>query len=144
MTDVLAARLEHLATSECWGAVAAAPLGRIASADSAGVEVVPVRHAVVGHRILLRTEAGGRLARLVDGREVVFQVDGWDEHGAWTVTLRGTARVTAEASDLRLASRIGLESWEPSDDQVLVVVKPFSVTGRRVVRGALRSPVWSW
>jgi hypothetical protein len=144
MTDVLAARIEHLAVPECWGAVVGAPLGRIAAADAAGVELVPVRHVVDGHRLLLRAPAGGRLARLVDDREVVFEVDGWDEHGAWTVAVHGTARVTDAEADLRRASRLGLESWEPADEEVLVVIHPASVSGRRVVRGALRSPIWSW
>ena len=124
--------------------MAGAPLGRIAAADALGVELVPVRHVADGHRLLLRVPAGGRLARLLDDREVVFEVGGWDEHGAWTVAVHGTARITDAAADLQGAARLGLESWEPAEEEVLVVVAPASVHGRRVARGAQRSPVWSW
>src|SRR3954453_7034973 len=94
MLDVLETRstdLEHLSVVECWAVLADSPLGRIATVGREGVELLPVNHAVDRHRIVVRTEAGGWLHDAADGRELVFESDGSDEHTAWGAVAAGWA-----------------------------------------------------
>jgi nitroimidazol reductase NimA-like FMN-containing flavoprotein (pyridoxamine 5'-phosphate oxidase superfamily) len=147
MSDVLEAgstRLEHLSPIECWSLAADCPLGRIAAAGPEGIELLPVNHAVDRHRIVVRTEADGRLHRSADGRELVFEVDGWDEHSAWSVVVRGTARVLELAEEVRRASQLGIQAWAPIESDVFVELEPTAVTGRRIARHRRGEAPWYW
>jgi hypothetical protein len=147
MTDVLEAgstRLEHLSHIECWSLVVDSPLGRIAAAGPGGIELRPVNHAVDRHRIVLRAEADGGLHRAADGRELVFEVDGWDEHSAWSVVVRGTGRVLERADEVRHASALGIQAWAPMELDVFVELEPTAVTGRRIARHRRGEAPWYW
>jgi nitroimidazol reductase NimA-like FMN-containing flavoprotein (pyridoxamine 5'-phosphate oxidase superfamily) len=146
MTDVVearSARLEHLSTVECWAILADSPLGRVAAVGPEGLELLPVNHAADRHRIVLRTEADGWLADTADGREVLFEVDGWDEHSAWSVVVRGTARLLERPDEIARAATLGMEAWAPIEADVFVELEPVAVAGRRISRHR-RSAPWYW
>lgn len=146
MSDVVEARsgrLERLSPVECWALLADSPLGRVAAAGPEGLELLPVNHAVDAHRIVLRTEAGGWLADTTGGREVLFEVDGWDEHSAWSVVVRATARLLERPDEVERASTLGIEAWAPFESDVFVELEPVAVTGRRIARHR-RSAPWYW
>lgn len=145
MSDVLearSARLEHLSPIECWAILADSPLGRVAAAGPEGLELLPVNHAVDRHRIVLRTEVDGWLADAADGREVLFEVDGWDEHSAWSV-VRSTARPLELPEEVERAATLGIEAWAPIESDVFLELTPTAVTGRRISRHR-RSAPWYW
>jgi len=147
MTDVLTAgitRLEHLGEIECWSLVADSPLGRVAAPRQSGIELLPVNHAVDRHRLVLRTEAGGWLHQAADGRELVFEVDGWDEHSAWSVVVRGAARVLDRPDEVHRAAGLGIQAWAPIESDVFLELTPTAVTGRRVVRHHRDEAPWYW
>ena len=147
MTDVLISgptRLEHLSPIECWSLLADSPLGRIAAEGSEGIELLPVNHAVDRHRIVLRTEADGRLHQAADGRELVFEADGWDEHSAWSVVVRGTARPLEQTDEVRRAATLGIQAWAPVESDVFLELEPTAVTGRRIVRRHRGEAPWYW
>lgn len=147
MTDVAearSARLEHLGEVECWSLLADSPLGRIAAPGPQGIELLPVNHAVDGHRLVVRTEADGRLHQAADGRELVFEADGWDEHSAWSVVVRGTARPLELAEEVRRAAGLGIQAWAPIESDVFVELDPASVTGRRIARRHRGEAPWYW
>jgi nitroimidazol reductase NimA-like FMN-containing flavoprotein (pyridoxamine 5'-phosphate oxidase superfamily) len=147
MTDVLetrSTRLEHLSAVECWAVLADSPLGRIAAAGPKGIELLPVNHAVDRHRVVIRTEADSWLHEAADGREVVFESDGWDEHSAWSVVVRGTARALELADEVRHAAALGIQAWAPIEFDVFVELEPTSVTGRRIARHRRGEAPWYW
>jgi uncharacterized protein len=147
MTNLLEAgstRLEHLSPIECWALLADSPLGRIAAAGPEGIELLPVNYAADRHRILLRTEADGRLHAAADGRELVFEVDGWDAHSAWSVVVRGTARTLELPDQVRRAATLGIQAWAPIESDVFVELEPTVVTGRRIARHRRGEAPWYW
>jgi nitroimidazol reductase NimA-like FMN-containing flavoprotein (pyridoxamine 5'-phosphate oxidase superfamily) len=147
VTDVLDARstrIEHLSAIECWSILAGSPLGRVATVGPEGIELLPVNHAVDRHRIVLRTEADGWLHDAADGRELVFEVDGWDEHSAWSVVVRGTARPLELADEVHRASRLGIQAWAPIESDVFLELEPAGVTGRRIARRHRGEAPWYW
>jgi nitroimidazol reductase NimA-like FMN-containing flavoprotein (pyridoxamine 5'-phosphate oxidase superfamily) len=147
MTDVTEAsftRLEHLGEIECWSLVADSQVGRVAAARRGAIHLLPVCHAVDRHRIVLRTEADGWLHQAADGRELVFEVDGWDEHSAWNVVVRGPARPLDRPEEMRRAAGLGIQAWAPIESDVFVELTPTAVTGRRVVRHHRDEAPWYW
>jgi nitroimidazol reductase NimA-like FMN-containing flavoprotein (pyridoxamine 5'-phosphate oxidase superfamily) len=147
MTDVLetrTARLEHLSMVESWALLADSPLGRVATAGPEGIELLPVNHAVDRHRIVMRTEVDSRLHAAADGRELVFETDGWDAHGSWSVVVRGTARVLERVDEVRHAASLGIQAWAPIETDVFVELEPAAITGRRIARHRRGEALWYW
>jgi nitroimidazol reductase NimA-like FMN-containing flavoprotein (pyridoxamine 5'-phosphate oxidase superfamily) len=141
--EARSARLEHLDQVECWALLADSPVGRVASIGPEGLELLPVNHAVDRHRVVLRTEEDGWLAETADGREVLFEVDGFDDHSAWSVVVRSTARLLELPEDVERAATLGIEAWAPIEDDAFVELTPHAITGRRIGRHT-RSAPWYW
>ena len=144
VTEARATRLEHLGEIECWSLVADSPLGRVAAPRAGAIELLPVNHAVDRHRLVLRTEAGGWLHRAADGRELVFEVDGGDEHGAGSVVVRGPARPRDDPDEVCRAAGLGIRAWAPIESDVFLELPPTAVTGRRIVRHHRDEAPWYW
>jgi uncharacterized protein len=76
----------------------------------------------------------------------VFEVDGWTEHEAWSVVVRGPLQPVEDGDRIRNADAVGLDPW-PGRDQpasVLLEVMPLEVQGRRFGRRAQPGMLWSW
>jgi len=144
VTEARATRLEHLGEIECWSILADSPLGRLATSRGDRIELLPVNHAVDRHRLVLRTEAGGWLHRSADGRELVFEVDGWDEHSAWSVVVHGTGRPLELPEEVGRAAGLGIQAWAPIESDLFVELEPTSVTGRRIARHHRGEAPWYW
>lgn len=126
--------LEVLDTEECWTLIGDTPVGRVAFVDAGEPVVLPVNHALVGHRIVFRTIRGALLHEALMDRPVAFEVDDFDSgtRSGWSVLVRGQARVADDAEDL---DRLGLEAWADAverEDWVVIVAE--EITGRRIVR----------
>jgi nitroimidazol reductase NimA-like FMN-containing flavoprotein (pyridoxamine 5'-phosphate oxidase superfamily) len=127
--------LEVLDVAECWERLAATPVGRVAFVERGEPTILPVNHAVVGHRIVFRTARGSLLHEALMREPVAFQVDGYDTatRTGWSVLARGVADLAADPDAL---ADLGLRPWADAvdrDDWVEVTVE--EVSGRRVVHG---------
>lgn len=125
--------LEVLDVAECWERLAAAPVGRVAFVEGGEPMILPVNHAVVGHRIVFRTARGSLLHEALMREPVAFQVDGYDAAArtGWSVVARGVAGLAADHDSL---AELDLRPWADAidrDDWVEVVVE--EISGRRVV-----------
>ena len=49
---------------------------------------------------------------------------------AWSVVLRGTARVLDNSADIAAAESLGLKSWVPTLKDFYVEIEPVSLSGR--------------
>lgn len=125
--------LEVLDAASCWALAAAAPVGRIAFVEGGEPVVLPVNHAVVGHRIVFRTFRGSLLHEALLREPVAFQVDGFDPatRSGWSVLVRGVADLVDDLADL---GDLDLQPWADSvarDDWVQIRAE--EVSGRRIV-----------
>lgn len=125
--------LEVIGIDECWQLVAGTPVGRVAFVDGGEPMVLPVNHAVVGHRVVFRTFRGSLLHEALMSEPVAFQVDDFDpeERTGWSVVVRGIAEVADDTDEL---DALGLEPWADSvarDDWVQIRAE--EVTGRRIL-----------
>lgn len=125
--------LEVLDTEECWRLAAGTPVGRVAFIEAGEPMVLPVNHAIVGHRVVFRTFRGSLLHEALMNEPVAFQVDGFDpaERTGWSVVVRGTADLAEDPDEL---DALDLHPW--ADGVVRndwVQIRADEVTGRRIV-----------
>lgn len=125
--------LEVIGIDECWQLLAGTPVGRVAFVDGGEPMVLPVNHAVIGHRVVFRTFRGSLLHEALMSEPVAFQVDAFDpdERTGWSVVVRGIAEVADDPDELH---ELGLEPWADAvvrDDWVQIRAE--EVTGRRIL-----------
>lgn len=126
MTDVTT----RLSSQECWGLLRRHELGRLAFHLAGEVHITPVNYAVDGETILFRTAEGNKLLGVVMDSDVAFEIDGIGAHEAWSVVVRGSARVL-EGQEAYRAESIPLRPWVGSDKHTVVEISADEVTGRR-------------
>jgi nitroimidazol reductase NimA-like FMN-containing flavoprotein (pyridoxamine 5'-phosphate oxidase superfamily) len=85
--------------------------------------------------LYLRTAPGNKLAQLTINDRVLFETDGILSQEAWSVILRGTARVLSNSDELAAIEGLGLKTWVPTLKDFYVEIEPKSVSGRHFVFG---------
>jgi nitroimidazol reductase NimA-like FMN-containing flavoprotein (pyridoxamine 5'-phosphate oxidase superfamily) len=126
-------RLEPLTHDECMDLLAHNSLGRVAFTERALPAIRPVNYVLVGHQLVLRTQAEG-LGRRLDGQVVAFEVDQIDvELGTgWSVVVTGTARLLRSPGELTRQAAVPLVTLAGDGHDARVVIVPGEVTGRRI------------
>jgi nitroimidazol reductase NimA-like FMN-containing flavoprotein (pyridoxamine 5'-phosphate oxidase superfamily) len=125
---------EVLATNQCWELLRESVVGRLAVTVSGSPDIFPVNPIVDHGTILFRTSAGTKFAA-TKGKDVAFEVDGYDADTAqaWSVVVKGRAHEILEVEETLRALRLPLYPWEPGRKPRFVRIEPTSVTGRRFV-----------
>jgi nitroimidazol reductase NimA-like FMN-containing flavoprotein (pyridoxamine 5'-phosphate oxidase superfamily) len=105
-----------LSEDECFAVLAADRVGRVNFTRHVMPSSATVAYAVRGRELFLRPDAPSRLARLLDGAAVCFEVDvtSPDQETAWRVVVVGTAYLSGDPRDR------------------LVRIRPTDVTGHRL------------
>ena len=116
---------------ESWEALRANEFGRLAFHLAGEVHIVPINYATDGEVLLFRTAEGNKLLGIVMSADVAFEIDGYDSAHAWSVIVRGSARVLERSDDRERAEASRLRSWVPTDKDVFVEITPHEVSGRR-------------
>lgn len=122
--------VRELGPEECWSALRADEVGRLAYLLGDEISLVPVNYAVDGETLLFRTAEGSKLLGIVMHPEVVFEIDTYDEDSALSVIVRGTARLLEE-DEAHRADNIRLRPWVPTLKYNVVEIEPHEITGRR-------------
>ncbi len=112
-----------------------ARVGRLGFLDEGRVTVVPVNHLVDGQRIVLRTSPGAKLDAALQGQEVAFEVDGFDEEArtGWDVLVRGRAAPVTDPDEIDRLSRSGVFPWARAPKTAWVEIPLDEVWGRRTM-----------
>lgn len=110
-------------------------LGRLVERIGQHIEVFPVNFVSDGKRIIFRTAPGTKLAGLVAADEIVLETDHVGEKSAWSVVVRGTARILEGEADIAEAEKLDLRPLVPTVKRVFVEIAVDSITGRRFVLG---------
>ena len=125
--------LEVIPPEECWQLLADAPVGRVAFNEAGEPTVLPVNHAVVGHRVVFRTLRGSLLHEALMAEPVAFQVDSFDviERTGWSVLVRGVADLADDPEELE---KLELHPWADSvEREDWVQIRAEEISGRRIV-----------
>jgi nitroimidazol reductase NimA-like FMN-containing flavoprotein (pyridoxamine 5'-phosphate oxidase superfamily) len=115
---------------QSWQLIEGTKHGRLVVTVAGDPDIFPVNYAVGGRKLLLRTAPGNKLAELTINSNVLLEIDGIMSDEAWSVVLRGTARVLEQSADIAQAEALGLKSWVPTLKDFYVEITPTSVSGR--------------
>jgi nitroimidazol reductase NimA-like FMN-containing flavoprotein (pyridoxamine 5'-phosphate oxidase superfamily) len=126
--------LEELSRPECLRLLGNVPIGRISYTRQALPALEPVNFALHDGAIVIRTNAGGKLAAATRRAVVAFQADDLDPvlWSGWSVTVVGTCEEVTDAEDIARLDKLGLESWAPGTKGHFIRIVPGIVTGRRL------------
>ena len=109
--------------------------GRLVVTVAGEADIFPVNYVTSDRKLYLRTAPGYKLAQLTINSTVLFEADGVLPDEAWSVVLRGTARVLDNSAELAAVEELGLKSWVPTLKDFYVEIVPASVSGRHFQLG---------
>jgi nitroimidazol reductase NimA-like FMN-containing flavoprotein (pyridoxamine 5'-phosphate oxidase superfamily) len=125
--------VEELVTDECWRLLERHEVGRLAVSVSDRPDIFPVNYVVDQGGIVFRTGPGTKLAASVLGRGVAIEIDGYDPIAgeAWSVVVKGTARMIEHMIEYFEAEDLPLFPWHAAPKPDIVRIEADEVTGRR-------------
>ena len=125
----------ELDDEQSWQLLNATKHGRLVVSVAGEPDIFPVNYLTSDRKIYLRTAPGNKLAQLTINSRVLFETDGVLSDEAWSVVLRGTARVLTNSSELAAVEELGLKSWVPTLKDFYVEIVPTSLSGRHFQLG---------
>jgi len=120
---------------QCWKLLENTQYGRLVLNAAGETDVFPINYRAHDGLLLLRTAPGTKLAELTINENVVFQADGITPDEAWSVVVKGRARVLEHSSDIAAAEALNLKTWIPTLKDFYVEIKPSRISGRHFNRG---------
>lgn len=132
--------VENLSADECWRLLAAAPLGRLATAvvDPAtgelSLDVYPVNFLVHDGAIFFRTGPGSKLMELTANDKVAFEADAGTGLATWSVVVHGRAHRLMMDRDIEESGVLDLDAIHPTDKWNYVRITVDNITGIRFGR----------
>lgn len=146
MTSGAQRQIEHLDQAACWARLGEAQVGRLAFEARDRIAIVPLNYVVRGSRLVFRTSSDAEL--FTEQRlSVSFEVDGWDDRGAWSVVACGAMQRNTDEWSIEVENDSGLVPWPPDEGvprTTLVELVVGQVTGRAFHRRRWQSPRWYW
>jgi nitroimidazol reductase NimA-like FMN-containing flavoprotein (pyridoxamine 5'-phosphate oxidase superfamily) len=125
----------ELTDEQSWKLLEGTRHGRLVVSVAGEPDIFPVNYLVSNRRVYLRTAPGNKLAQLTINAKVLFETDGILSDEAWSVVLRGTARVLTNSNELAAVEELGLKTWVPTLKDFYVEIEPGSISGRHFVFG---------
>ena len=127
--------VRHLSEDECWELLISSSFGRLAMSIAGEPDIYPVNFIASDRRLLFRTAEGTKLLELTVNDKVAFETDGIGRDEAWSVVVRGQARVLDTQADIEAADQLPLRPLIPTLKYIYVEITPIVVTGRRFELG---------
>jgi uncharacterized protein len=119
-----------LSEAESWRLLEHCDHGRIALSVSDEPDIFPINFLAHDGVLLLRTNPGMKVAELTVNHKVAFEADGISSDEAWSVVVKGTARVIDSQSEIDRMDQLPLKPWIPTLKYTYVEITPKSVSGR--------------
>ncbi len=124
----------EIPTDECWQLLDATRFGRLAMAVGSDPDIYPINFLVDGETILMKTTAGNKLFEVTLNPSVALEADYVSDTEAWSVIVKGIARVVDSFSEMYEKDEKHLETWLPSPKSIYVTIERTTVSGRRFTR----------
>lgn len=123
-----------LSEAECWGLLLANRVGRVAVTVGSTPDVFPVSYRVHRDEIVVRTEAGTKLAAATLMTSVAFEIDSFDveQRAGWSVVVHGHGREPTRTEEILELEELDLEPWVDAPKTRWLVITPREITGRRI------------
>jgi nitroimidazol reductase NimA-like FMN-containing flavoprotein (pyridoxamine 5'-phosphate oxidase superfamily) len=125
-----------MSDDECWEQLSSGTLGRLVTCVDGYPDVVPVNYVVQRRTILIRTAEGAKLSSATINARVAFEADEHNVVRAWSVVVKGVARVLSSSEDLAVAERAQVLPWTATSKRRFIRITPVEITGRRFRFGA--------
>jgi nitroimidazol reductase NimA-like FMN-containing flavoprotein (pyridoxamine 5'-phosphate oxidase superfamily) len=125
----------ELDDEQSWRLLEGTQHGRLVVSVAGEPDIFPVNYVTSGRKVYLRTAPGNKLAQLTINATVLFETDGITSDEAWSVVLRGKARVLSNSAELAAVEDLGLKSWVPTLKDFYVEIEALSVSGRHFQLG---------
>jgi nitroimidazol reductase NimA-like FMN-containing flavoprotein (pyridoxamine 5'-phosphate oxidase superfamily) len=123
--------VEILSEQDCWELLLSSSLGRLAVSVGGEPDIYPVNFIATDNRLVFRTAQGTKLLELTVNSLVAVETDGVGTEQAWSVVVKGRARILERQSEIDEADQLPLRPLIPTLKYVYVEVIPEHVTGRR-------------
>ena len=120
----------ELDDEQSWRLLEGTKHGRLVVSVAGEPDIFPVNYVTSARKLYLRTAPGNKLAQLTINSAVLFETDGILSEEAWSVVLRGKARVISNSAELAAVEELGLKTWVPTLKDFYVEIEPTSVSGR--------------
>ena len=104
--------------------------GRIVLTAAGETDMFPINYCAHDGVLLLRTAPGTKLAELTINENVLFEADGITSEEAWSVVVKGTARVLTLSQEIAAAEALNLKTWVPTFKDFYVEITPSRISGR--------------
>jgi len=122
--------------------LASKSFGPLVVHSSSDIDLFPLNYVVHNGRIYFRTAEGTKLFTLNLNSDVLFEADEVETIDgtpgqAWSVIVRGTARILSDADEIHAADELPLRPWIPTLKYNYVEIAPNrdGVSGRRFILG---------
>ncbi|WP_129587260.1 pyridoxamine 5'-phosphate oxidase family protein [Arthrobacter alpinus] len=124
-----------MSDDEAWRFLEHTSFGRLALSVGNQPDIFPINYLAHDGKLLMRTNPGTKLAELTINDSVAFEIDGLAEDEAWSVVLKGTARVLESQTEIDAVSELPLTPWLQTLKYTFVEIVPNSVRGFRFQLG---------
>jgi nitroimidazol reductase NimA-like FMN-containing flavoprotein (pyridoxamine 5'-phosphate oxidase superfamily) len=120
----------RLEEEQSWNLLENTQHGRIVLTAAGETDIFPINFRAHNGVLLLRTAPGTKLAELTINENVLFEADGILSDEAWSVVVKGTARVLTRSQEIADAEALNLKTWVPTLKDFYVEIKPAQISGR--------------
>jgi nitroimidazol reductase NimA-like FMN-containing flavoprotein (pyridoxamine 5'-phosphate oxidase superfamily) len=126
--------LIELSEPECWARLEAHGTGRLAVVNGTTPDIFPVNYVVHRGEILIRTEAGTKLAAATLMPAVAFEIDEFDPRTrtGWSVVVKGHGREPKTLDELVDLDDLGIDPWVEASKSRWLAIQPQGISGREV------------
>jgi len=110
-------------------------LGRLVVRIKDDFDIYPLNYVVNEGKIYFRTAEGSKLFTVSINERVLFEADDHTEDKAWSVIVKGSARILERTDEIQQADELPLKPWLPTLKYNYVEITPEEISGRRFQLG---------
>ncbi|MDK7134352.1 pyridoxamine 5'-phosphate oxidase family protein [Corynebacterium sp. UMB4614] len=110
-------------------------LGRLVVRIKDDFDIYPLNYVVNEDKIYFRTAEGSKLFTVSINDRVLFEADDHTEDKAWSVIVKGRARILERTDEIQEADELPLKPWLPTLKYNYVEITPEEISGRRFQLG---------
>lgn len=125
----------NMTSDDAWRFLEHTRFGRLALSVANNPDIFPINYLAHDGKLLMRTNPGTKLAELTINDTVAFEIDGLTDDQAWSVVLKGKARVLESQTEIDAANELPLAPWLQTRKYTFVEITPTSVRGIRFELG---------